>query len=63
MTCYHLIRSEVIAAGANYVDQEVVVDDQLVTARAWPDHPGFMREFMKLLRVADRESTANKAIA
>ena len=63
MTCYHLIRSEVIAAGANYVDQEVVVDDNLVTSRAWPDHPGFMREFVKLLKGAERESTASKAIA
>jgi protease I len=52
MTAYHLIRSEIIAAGANYVDEEVVVDDQLVTARAWPDHPAFMREFVKLLRKA-----------
>lgn len=63
MTCYHLIRSEVIGAGAHYVDQEVVVDDQLVTARAWPDHPAFMREFMKLLRAADGKSSAPKAIA
>jgi protease I len=63
LTCYHLIRSEVIAAGANYLDQEVVVDDQLVSARAWPDHPAFMREFMKLLRAADRKSAAPKATA
>lgn len=55
MTAYHLIRSEVIAAGANYVDQEVVVDGYLVTSRAWPDHPAFMREFVKLLRGAQRE--------
>jgi protease I len=58
MTAYHLIRSEVIAAGANYVDQEVVVDDNLVTSRAWPDHPAFMREFVKLLKSAERESSA-----
>ena len=63
LTCFPMVRSEVIAAGANYVDKEVVVDDQLVTSRAWPDHPAFMREFLKLLRVADRKSTAPKAIA
>jgi protease I len=63
MTCYHLIRSEVMAAGANYVDQEVVVDGQLVTARAWPDHPAFMREFMKLLRSAAGKSSAPETVA
>ena len=46
MTARPLIPPEVIAAGANYVDQEVVVEDNLVAARAWPDHPAFMREFM-----------------
>jgi protease I len=64
LTVYHLVRSEVIAAGANYVDQEVVVDGHLVTSRAWPDHPAFMREFVKLLKSAERESpTRAKAIA
>jgi protease I len=62
LTVYHLVRSEVIAAGANYVDREVVVDDHLGTSRAWPDHPAFMREFMKLLRAVDRESTVSQAI-
>ena len=65
MTAYHLIRSEIIAAGANYVDQEVVVDGQLVTSRAWPDHPAFMREFVKLLKKAEKEAprelSANRA--
>ncbi len=50
LTAYHLVRSEVMAAGGDYVDQEVVVDGHLVTSRAWPDHPAFMREFLKLLR-------------
>jgi deglycase len=63
MTSYHLIRSEIIAAGANYVDQEVVVDDRLVTARAWPDHPAFMREFVKLLRSAEQGRARTQAIA
>lgn len=63
MTAYHLIRSEIISAGANYVDQEVVVDGQLVTSRAWPDHPGFMREFVKLLKAAEREKPRAQATA
>ncbi|MCI0621899.1 MAG: DJ-1/PfpI family protein [Acidobacteria bacterium] len=59
ITVYHLVRSEVIAAGANYVDKEVVVDDHLITSRAWPDHPAFMREFVKLLKSVEKGSTAS----
>jgi protease I len=63
LTAYHLVRSEVIAAGANYVDKEVVVDEHLVTSRAWPDHPAFMREFVKLLRATERKDAHAQAIA
>jgi protease I len=39
--------------GATYVDREVVVSGNLVTARTWHDNAPFMREFMRLLnRVA-----------
>src|SRR4051812_30391803 len=36
--------------GARYVDQPVVVDGHLVTARTWHDYAPFFREFMRLLR-------------
>lgn len=36
--------------GAVYVDQPVVVDGNLVTARTWHDNTPLMREFMKLLK-------------
>jgi protease I len=35
--------------GATFVDQEVVVAGNLVTARTWHDNYAFMREYMKLL--------------
>lgn len=35
--------------GAKYVNQPVVVDGNLVSARTWHDNAPFMREFMKLL--------------
>jgi protease I len=35
--------------GAIYVDREVVVSGNLVTARTWHDNPAFLREFIKLL--------------
>jgi protease I len=50
VTAYPALKLDLAAAGAEYVDQEVVVDGNLVTSRAWPDHPAFMREFLKLLR-------------
>jgi len=50
ITAYPALKPDVENAGARYVDQEVVVDGKLVTSRAWPDHPAFMREFMKLLK-------------
>jgi protease I len=38
------------ATGADFVDSEVVVDGLMVSARAWPDHPAWMREFVRLLQ-------------
>jgi protease I len=61
MTCYHLVRSEAIAAGGSYVDQEVVVDGNLVTSRAWPDHPAFMREFFRILRASAQKGAKSGA--
>jgi protease I len=36
-------------AGATYVDQPVVVDGNLVTARVWQDNTPFLKAFLKLL--------------
>lgn len=49
-TSYVAVKPDVERAGAEYVDAEVVVDGNLVTSRAWPDLPAFMREFIKLLK-------------
>lgn len=38
------------AAGAEFEDSETVVDGTLVSARAWPDHSRWMREFLTVLR-------------
>jgi protease I len=43
-------RFDAEVCGGTFVDQEVVVDGNLVTARTWHDNPAWMREFMKLLR-------------
>lgn len=35
--------------GGTYVDREVVVSGNLVTARVWLDNPAWMREYVKML--------------
>ena len=50
VAAYPACAPDVRAAGAEFVDGEAVVDGVLVSGRAWPDHPGWMREFMKVLR-------------
>jgi protease I len=47
---YPALAPDVRAAGAQFIDSEAVVDGNMVSARAWPDHPAWMREFMALLR-------------
>ena len=41
LTCYKSIRTDLINAGANYVDQEVAVDGNLITSRCPDDLPAF----------------------
>jgi protease I len=47
---YPALAADVRAAGAQFVDSDAVVDGVMVSARAWPDHPAWMREFMSILR-------------
>jgi protease I len=43
VTCFFSIKDDLIHAGANYVDQEVVVDGNLITSRKPDDLPAFMK--------------------
>ena len=45
-------RLDVEFSGGRYVNEEVVVSGNLVTARTWHDNAAFMRAFLKLLRPA-----------
>ncbi len=49
MTAWKTIQGDLKRAGANVVDQEVVVDRNLVTSRQPSDIPAFIRESLKLL--------------
>ena len=41
---------DITSFGGHYVDQPVVVDDNLVSGRTWHDNTPLFREFMKLLK-------------
>lgn len=49
MTAWKTVQGDLKKAGANVVDQEVVVDRNLVTSRQPSDIPAFIRESLKLL--------------
>ncbi len=52
VTAYPAVSPEVRLAGAEYVEvpvDQAVVDGNLVTAPAWPAHPAWLAEFLKLL--------------
>jgi protease I len=47
---YPELEPDIKAAGAEFVNSEAVVDGMMVSARAWPDHPAWMREFIRVLK-------------
>jgi protease I len=49
-SAYPALEPDIQAGGAEFVNSEAVIDGQMVSARAWPDHPAWMREFIKILR-------------
>ena len=49
VTSFFAIRDDMEHAGAQWVDEEVVVDRNLITARKPDDLPAFMRELLKAL--------------
>jgi protease I len=59
---YPELEPDVRAAGAEFVNSEAVIDGAMVSARAWPDHPAWMREFIRLLKqrmpVQDQKAAA-----
>jgi len=55
VTTVRKCRFDAEVCGATFVDREVVVSGNLVTARTWHDNYAFLREFMKLLNRAKAE--------
>jgi len=49
-TCFSAIKDDVVNAGAEYFDKEVVVDVNLITSRNPYDLPVFCREIIRFLK-------------
>ncbi|XEC94231.1 DJ-1/PfpI family protein [Paenibacillus tarimensis] len=50
MSAYNACRLDVEQLGARYAPDTLHVDGKLVSGHAWPDLPGFMREFLRLVK-------------
>lgn len=50
MTSYHAIKTDLENAGVNWVDQEVVVDEGLITSRNPDDIPAFIDKMIEEFR-------------
>jgi len=60
-TSYRSIKDDMVNAGANWVDREVVRDGSLITSRAPADLPAFMRTILSALR--ERRPTPERQVA
>jgi protease I len=49
VTSFFAIKDDMVHAGANWVDEEVVVDGDLITSRKPEDLPAFMKAIIKSL--------------
>jgi len=49
-TCAPSVKEELVQAGADYQDKEVVVDGNIITSRLPKDLPAFSKELMKRLK-------------
>ena len=64
MTSYPSIKTDLINAGANWVDEEVVVDNGIVTSRKPADIPAFNRKLIEEISegVHKRQTSPQQAI-
>ena len=63
-SCYPAVAPEVTAAGGSFADiplDQACVDQNLVTAPAWPAHPAWLAAFLEVL--GTKSSTAEPAAA
>lgn len=49
-TAYSACKPDVVVCGATYIEETLHTHQNLISGHAWPDLPGFMREFIRMLR-------------
>lgn len=49
-TCFFAIKDDIVNAGAEFLDKEVVIDGNLITSRKPSDLPSFCRGIIKFLK-------------
>ena len=50
LTGYKALKDDIINAGGNYFDKEVVVDGKLITSRVPADLPAFMKAVLEKVK-------------
>ena len=61
LTSYYTLQDDIVNAGGNWVDQEVCVDDNLITSRGPQDLPAFTGKLIEILaRVPARPGAADR---
>jgi len=63
LSAYNACKPDVESLGANYASQTLHVDGKLVSGHAWPDLPGFMREFLHLLRQPSNKELSSSSLS
>ena len=58
LTSYHAIKTDLKNAGANWVDEEVVIDRNIITSRNPDDIPAFNKAIIKEFQKAKQKETA-----
>lgn len=54
MTSVENVKQDLINAGVNWVDEEVHVDDYIVSSRRPPDLPAFMKKYIEILKKSEK---------
>ena len=58
MTSYHAIKTDLVNAGVNWVDREVVVDNGLITSRSPEDLDAFNKKVIEELKEGQHDTKA-----
>ena len=61
MTCWKTVVDDLVNSGANFVDDEAVVDGQFITSRCPDDLPAFCRAILKVMAGGEREGASEAA--